>query len=262
MNIVLTPTASSHFLYCSSDKKTYIYDDLETQTRTGVRGSEERYDFIMKDGTKNTLQRALSRLNPTNKSYLCAKYNLSNISLESAQAENLMADLFNGDIISEDEMNMYTLTNDEPILITKTGNMGRVPDEPNIYQVFKQLAKEKQEKAHHLQGEQKEKVLKKAEMYSRLAGILKDIFGEIEGMVRCGDYNYHTRLEDLNSPYASDEKNGELIKSFLNKTEDEINDSLDKMVTPRESAEERRRRLELWEKEHLYLEIKNNIQGN
>ena len=104
MSMSLTPASSRHLVYCSSDKKSYIIDDYETQTRFGMKGSKGKYDFVMKDGTKNTLQRAVRRLNPANKFYFSSRFNLSEISLESAQAENLMVELYNRDIISEDEM--------------------------------------------------------------------------------------------------------------------------------------------------------------
>lgn len=259
MSMSLTPTSASRLIYCSSDKKSYIIDDYEKQTRKVMKGSIPQYDFTMKDGTKNTLQRALRRLNPANTFYFSSHFNLSEISLESAQAENLMVELYNRDIISEDEMNGYMLGGNEELVSPKEnyiGHRGRVPDQPNIYQAFKQLATEKEEKAKHLQGKEKEIMSKKAEMYSRLAGILKSIFGEVQGMVS-STAEYQKRLEDLNPPGLADEKNAGLLKSFMDKARSEINDSLDKMVTPRESVEEKRRRLELWEKGRLLQEIRN-----
>ena len=50
MSMSLTPASSRHLVYCSSDKKSYIIDDYETQTRFGMKGSKGKYDFVMKDG--------------------------------------------------------------------------------------------------------------------------------------------------------------------------------------------------------------------
>ncbi len=260
MSMSLTSASSRHLVYCSSDKKSYVIDDYEKQARFAMKGSKGKYDFVMKDGTKNTLQRALRRLNPANKFYFSSRFNLSEISLESAQAENLMVELYNRDIISEDEMNEYTFVDDGLVPLPKNhnGHMGMAEDEPNIYQAFKKLAAEKEEKAKHLQGEEKEVMSKKAEMYSRLAGILKSIFGEVQGTVS-GVAEYHKRLEELNPPGLADGKSAGVVKNFLDKARDEINDSLDKMVTPSESAEEKRRRLEIWERERLFQEIRGDF---
>ena len=260
MSMSLTSASSRHLVYCSSDKKSYVIDDYEKQARFAMKGSKGKYDFVMKDGTKNTLQRALRRLNPANKFYFSSRFNLSEISLESAQAENLMVELYNRDIISEDEMNEYTFVDDGLVPLPKNhnGHMGMAEDEPNIYQAFKQLAAEKEEKAKHLKGEEKEVMSKKAEMYSRLAGILKSIFGEVQGTVS-GVAEYHKRLEELNPPGLADGKSPGVVKNFLDKARDEINDSLDKMVTPSESAEEKRRRLKIWERERLFQEIRGDF---
>ena len=68
--------------------------------------------------------------------------------MESAQAENLMVELYNRDIISEDEMNEYTFVDDGLVPLPKNynGHMGMAEDEPNIYQAFKQLAAEKRKR--------------------------------------------------------------------------------------------------------------------
>jgi len=73
MQVSTAPTSTSRFVYCSTDKKNYVIDDPVTQTRVGCFGSDEKYEFKMKDGTKNTLQMALSRLNGETRSYLLAR---------------------------------------------------------------------------------------------------------------------------------------------------------------------------------------------
>ena len=74
-----------------------------------------------------------------------------------------------------------------------------------------------------------------------------------------GVAEYHKRLEELNPPGLADGKSPGVVKNFLDKARDEINDSLDKMVTPSESAEERRWRLEIWERERLFQEIRGDF---
>lgn len=261
MNISSASASSSHIVFCSSDKSTCIVDNYETQTRLCWRSSRGKYDFIMKDGTKNTLQRALHRLNPETKLYFTSRFNLSEIPLDSTLGTNLMAELYNRDIISEDEMVEYTCVNDGLVPVPGVGDMGRVKDEPNIYQTFKQMAVEKKEKALHLQGDEKEAMSKRAEMYSRLAGILKGIFGEVQSIVYNGE-DYSKRLEDLNPPGIAAERNGELMKNVLAHSKSNINKALDEMVTPHETAEEKKRRLELWKKEHLDQELKNRLHGH
>ncbi len=263
MQVSTAPTSTSRFVYCSTDKKSYVIDDPVTQTRVGCFGSDEKYEFKMKDGTKNTLQRALSRLNGETRSYLLAKYNPSRIWLDGIDAQNLMVDLYNRDIISEDEFLNYKSVSDEMVCGTdrKSGDQGLVPDQPNIYQAFKALGQEKWEKAQHREGEEREILLKKSEMFTRLAGILKSVYGEVQGIVtnQMMCESFERSLEQINSPYFSDEKNQELMTKFLERAKDEMNDSLDKIVSPEESEEEKLRRLRAWEEERIYQEIRNKV---
>lgn len=264
MRISLAPTSTSKFVYCSADKSRYIYDDPISQCRVGcLAGGEEKYEFRMKDGTKNTLQRALSRSNGASRSYLRSKYDSSRIWLESIDAEDLMADLYNMDIISEDEFIHYRSTTEEMVCGDgMIGDMGRVPDQPNIYQAFKSLGQEKWEKAQHLEGEERDIVLKRSEMFTRLADILKSIYGEVQGIVTnemmCK--SFERSLQEIDAPYFSDEKNQEVLTVFLEKTKDDVADALDEMASPRESAQERYERLHAWEKEQFYQRMRDGLK--
>ncbi len=266
MQVSTAPTSTSRFVYCSTDKKNYVIDDPVTQTRVGCFGSDEKYEFKMKDGTKNTLQRALSRLNGETRSYLLAKYNPSRIWLDGIDAQNLMVDLYNRDIISEDEFLNYKSVSDEMVCGTdrKSGDQGLVPDQPNIYQAFKALGQEKWEKAQHQEGEEREILLKKSEMFTRLAGILKSVYGEVQGIVtnQMMCESFHRSLEQINSPYFSDEKNQETLTKFLEKVKDEVGDSLEEIASPHESAQEKKKRFRAWEEEQFYQEMRSKIIHN
>lgn len=266
MQVSTAPTSTSRFVYCSADKSRYIMDDPVTQTRVGCFGGDEKYEFKMKDGTKNTLQRALSRLDGGTRSYLLTKYNPSQIWINSIDAENMMVDLYNRDIISEDEFLHYASVDDEMVCGTgrKSGDQGLVPDQPNIYQAFKALGQEKWEKAQHLEGEERDKMLKKSEMFTRLAGILKSVYGEVQGIVtnKMMCESFHRSLQEINSPYFSDEKNQETLAKFLEKVKDEVGDSLDEIASPKESEQEKLRRLRAWEEEQFYQKMRNKMIYN
>ncbi|MCI8814381.1 MAG: hypothetical protein HFH61_03815 [Lachnospiraceae bacterium] len=263
MQVSTAPTSSSKFLYFGTDKKSYIIDDVKTEVRVSCLPGEGKYEFKMKDGTKNTLSRALSRLDGKTRSYLYMKYNPSRIWLDSMDARNLMTDLYNRDIISEDEFLSYNCVEDEMICLNgmKSGDQGLAPDQPNIYQAFKALGKEKWEKAQYREGEEREKLLKKSEMFTRLAGILENVYGEVQGIVTnemmCE--SFQRSIQQINSPYFSDEKNQELLAKFLEKAKDEIDDSMDEIVSPKESEEEKLRRMRAWEKERFYQETREKI---
>lgn len=267
MQVSTVPTNTSRFVYCSVDKSRYIIDDPITQTRVGcLGGGEEKYEFKMKDGTKNTLQRTLSRLDGGTRSYLLTKYNPSRIWIGSVDAENLMVDLYNRDIISEDEFIHYRSTEDEMVCGTdrKSGDQGLVPDQPNIYQAFRALGQEKWQKAQHLEGEERDKMLKRSEMFTRLAGILKSVYGEVQGIVtnQMMCESFHRSLEQINSPYFSDEKNQETLTKFLEKVKDEVGDSLEEIASPHKSAQEKEKRFRAWEEEQFYQEMRGKIIYN
>lgn len=263
MQVSTRPTSTGRFVYCSTDKKGYIIDDPVTQTRTVCLSGDENYEFKMKDGTKNTLQRALSRLDGGTRSYLLTKYNPSRIWISSIDAQNMMVDLYNRDIISEDEFIHYSDVNDEMVCGTgmKSGNQGLVPDQPNIYQAFQALGQEKWEKAQHREGEEREILLKKSEMFTRLAGILKSVYGEVQGIVtnKMMCESFHRSLQEINSPYFSDKKNQETLVKFLKKAKKEMDDSLEEIASPKESEQEKLRRLRAWKEEQIYREMRNKV---